>query len=372
MPITIQPYREEHEPAVKELNQRLKAAGQPDVVFYPSCVPHWLPKSDGNFPYNEYFVAIDGTAVRGAYALKHERIFVRGKGMHSIACYHHPLSEGIINRSYATVGGLLLRDALSRQPMLYTLGMGGFDRPLPKMLGALGWKLLALPFYFRVVHPNRFLREMEALRQVSWRKLLIDIGALTGTGWLAIKALQSASRLRSQHTEPFTVEKVDEFSAWADPLWSDAMNGYTMCAVRDSGTLQKLYPDNDPHLTRLRISQDGTAIGWAVVGERRRDVKFGSMRVGSIVDCWASPENALPVVLAATQALEAAGVDLIVSNQSHSLWCSAFGKSGYLKGPSNFILAVSKKESELLQPFEENQSSFHIVRADGDGLPRNF
>jgi hypothetical protein len=45
---------------------------------------------------------------------------------------------------------------------------------------------------------------------------------------------------------------------------------------------------------------------------------------------------------------------------------------GYLKGPSTFIFAASKKLTELLQPLRESPASFHITRADGDGLPVNF
>jgi hypothetical protein len=122
----------------------------------------------------------------------------------------------------------------------------------------------------------------------------------------------------------------------------------------------------------LRVSRNGAAIGWAIIGERRKDPKFGRMRVGSIVDCWASPENVAAVVRAATQALEKDGVDLIVSNQSHHAWRRAFERAGFLKGPSTFIFAASKKLTELLKPLEENRPSFHITRADGDGLPANF
>ena len=83
------------------------------------------------------------------------------------------------------------------------------------------------------------------------------------------------------------------------------------------------------------------------------------------------PENAASVVRAATEVLEKDGVDLIVSNQSHHVWGSALEKAGFLKGPSTFIFAASKKLTELLQP-SENPASFHITRADGDGLPVNF
>ena len=94
--------------------------------------------------------------------------------------------------------------------------------------------------------------------------------------------------------------------------------------------------------------------------------------MGSIVDCWASPENSAAVVRAAIQSLEKEGVDLIASNQSHQGWCGAFGSAGFLKGPSTFVFAASKRLTELLQPLDETRPSFHITRADGDGLPANF
>jgi hypothetical protein len=371
--IVIQPYGPVHEPAVQEFNRRLQqSSDDPNLVFSKTAMPRWLPAAGNNPVWNEFFVAVEGQAVRGAYGLKQEMVFIRGKGLHRVACYHHPLSEGIVDRSYASVGALLARDALARQPLLYALGMGGVERPLAKMLKALGFSLTTIPFYFRVVHPSTFLREMEALRQERWRAMLMNIAAATGTGWLAIKSVQGLANLRARPAE-FVAEEVAEFSDWADVLWEQAKNSVSLAAVRDASTLRLLYPPSVTSTRRLRISRNGVAIGWAIIGERRKDAKFGKMRVGSIVDCWASEENMAAVVKAATQALgKNGGVDLIVTNQSHHSWCSAFEKSGFLKGPSNFIFAASKKFTELLQPLEENRLSFHITRADGDGLPANF
>jgi hypothetical protein len=372
MPIVIEPYREEHEPAVQEFNRRLQAAGDPDLVFYKSSRPKWLPQIEASPVYNEYLVAVDSGVVRGAYALKHEQVFIPGKGSISVACYHHPLSEGIVDRSYASIGGLMVRDALTRQPLLYSLGMGGYDRPLPKMLKALGWSLVQLPFVFKIVHPNRFLRDMHALRTSPLRRSLMDAGAATGLGWLAVRAAQSALRARAPRSGPVTSDRVAEFAGWADALWLQAREQYRMSALRDSETLRRLYPRTDDHFTRLRVRRRATDVGWAVVGERRKDAKYGSMRVGSIVDSWASPENALDVAQAATRELETQSVDLIVSNQSHTAWGHALERCGFFNGPSNFIFAASKKYAETLQPFAENSGGFHITRADGDGLPRNF
>jgi hypothetical protein len=77
-------------------------------------------------------------------------------------------------------------------------------------------------------------------------------------------------------------------------------------------------------------------------------------------------------VRAATAFLEKTGIDLIVSNQSHQAWRRAFERNGFLKGPSNFIFAASKKLTALLPLLQENSDTFHITRADGDGLPANF
>lgn len=394
MAIVIQPYRQEHESAVQAFNGRLQGSlGDPNFVFSQTANPRWLPPANNNPVWNEFYVAVEAlpasgspskspannSPVRGAYALKQEPIFIRGKGLQRIACYHHPLSEGIVDRSFASIGVLLARDALARQPLLYALGMGGMERPIAKMLKALGFSLTPIPFYFRVVRPAKFFREMQALRSEPWRATLMSVAAATGTGWLAIKSAQAAASLKSGSPNPATdsVTEVDvEFSDWADELWNQAKESVSFATVRDATTLRLLYPPNfssDIASTqRLRISRNGSAIGWAIIGQRRKDPKFGEMRVGSIVDCWATSENTPTVIRAATQALEKDGVDLIVSNQSHYAWCGALEKAGFLKGPSTFIFAASKKLTELLQPLQGNPASFHITRADGDGLPVNF
>ena len=355
-----------------EFDRRLQVATHdPNLVFPKSAVPRWLPPQPASPVWNEYFLAVEGPAVRGAYALKHEQLFIRGKGIVNIACYHHSLAEGIVDRSYASVGALLARDALARQPLLYSLGMGGFDSPIAKMIKALGFSFTLLPFYFRVVHPTRFLREMQALRALRWRAVLMDLAAFSGVGWLGIKAAQYFGR-RERGATNFVAEKVNEFSTWADDLWDQAKSSVSMAAVRDSQTLRLLYPTDQNGLTRIRVSRGNHVVGWAIVGERRKDKKFGAMRVGSVIDCWASPENAGAVVQAAVEALEKHGVDLIVSNQAHEVWGRSFEQNGFLKGPSNFVLALSKKLTELVAPLEKNRPSFHITRADGDGLPNNF
>jgi hypothetical protein len=139
--------------------------------------------------------------------------------------------------------------------------------------------------------------------------------------------------------------------------------------MRDSKVLNILYPKESKRFIRLKILKDNKPIGWAVVLDTQlsNHKQFGNMRLGSIIDCLAFPENSYDVVKCASGFLKNRGVDLIISNQADQRWCAGLKQAGFFKGPSNFIIAASKKLSELLMPFDKNITSFHINRGDGDG-----
>jgi hypothetical protein len=373
MPLTIQPYRPEHESAVNDFNQRLRAAGEDEnMVFYRYAEPRWLPRTASSRIYNEFFLALDNGIVRGGYALKTQDFLFPDGQIRSIGYYHHPLSEGIVNKTHAAVGMLLLRDAMQRSPLLYCLGMGGYDRPLPQMLVRLGWAHCLVPFFFSVLSPTKFLRQMQTLRESPQRRIAMDVAAFTGAGWLGSKLFQTYRRVTAPAAPKTEVHEVAIFEANSQSMWDQAKQTCSFTAVRDHQALQALYPLSETHLTRIEIKQGGSAIGWAVVGERRPDAKYGNLRVGSVVDCWSLPGAFLPVARAATETLKRHGFDLILTNQSHQDWGQAFRAAGYLNGPSNFLFAASKKLTELIAPFEQTRPRMHFTRADGDGLPRNF
>ena len=142
-----------------------------------------------------------------------------------------------------------------------------------------------------------------------------------------------------------------------------------MIAVRDGITLNILYPSKNERFIRLKVLRNDKIVGWAVVLDTSmtNHKQFGDMRVGSIVDCLSLPEDTLEIIVSATEFLTGKGVDIIVSNQSHTSWCSAFKNAGFMKVPSNFIFAASKRLTELLHPFDLNKSNIHLNRGDGDG-----
>jgi hypothetical protein len=374
MALIVKPYTEDDVEAVKDFNRRILAFGDlyDSILLDEQCVPKWLPWGEGRDTYNEYFLAIEGGVVRGGYTLKHQPFCFTDGTIVSIGYYHHVVSEGIFLKKYANVGTLLLKDALRRSPLLYALGMGGYDRPLPRMLKASGWSHFPVPFYFRIVNPGNFFRNMQSLRSSRARRALSDLAAATGAGWLAVKMAQAISRQRGPRVGPYVVDEVEGFSDWCDEVWERCKPVYAWIALRDGKALRTFYPASDRHFTRVRVSAGGGVLGWAVVAERRSNPQFGLMRVGSILDGLGLPEDAPALVHAATRALEARNVDLIVSNQSHRAWCRALEASGFLKAPSIFIFAASKELARSLAPFEENKLSIYLNRSDGDGLPRNF
>ncbi len=366
MAIAIRPYTEDLIPAVKAFNGRLACGGvAPEFHFPESNIPYWLRKADGRRIYQEYYLAVDSDFVRGGFILKYQDVFLNGE-MRPVVYYHLPVSEGIVNKAYASVGVHLLRSALRMQPMLFALGMGGFDRPLPQMLKAMGWSLCAVPFYFKVHHPARVLGEIGPLRQGAGWRGLADLAAYTGTGWLGIK-LVNFMRSRSA-PRGLSAERINGFGLWADDLWRRCREHYRMIAVRDRDTLNVLYPADEKFLC-IKISVGSGVVGWAVVldTQMHNNKYFGNLRVGSIVDCLAAPENAAAVIQAATRLLEDCGVDVIVSNESHAAWCDALGSAGFFRAQSNYIFAASKSLAEVLAPFGTSRDQIFLNRGDGDG-----
>jgi len=367
MTIKIRPYSENLTDAIKDFNNRIKAGGLP-YRLHEGPVLRW-PKINNRKIYQEYFLAVEnGSIVRGGYTLKYQEFVLNGRIV-SVACLQNPLAEGVVSRAHNVIGIKLLVHAFQRQPLLFALGMGSYTESLPQLLKTMGWTLYSIPFYFKVNHPLRFLRNLTYFRTTTLRKALADVLAVTGLGWAGLKLIQGLLNKSGPRKNSVFTEAVGDFSAWADELWKVCQDSYSMIAVRDSAALNLLYPNNSGRFLRLKVLEKGEAIGWAVVLDTSMSnhKQFGDLRVGSIVDCLALPEHAFKVIKSATRFLEKRGVDLIVSNQAHPAWCSALRASGFIHGPSNFIFAVSKKITEFLHPFDLHKTRIHLNRGDGDG-----
>ena len=350
---------------MRAFNQRLRAGGEASWTFPESCIPRY-PRSSNHNPYQELFVTCDDGCVRGGYLLTHSLFALRGQIV-QIACGPQlNTSEAIVDPAYGLTGALNLRDALQRQPLLYGLGMGGFEEPQAKLLAAMKWPMWAVPFYFKVLRPFRFFGNITYLRKRQRNRIVLDLLRYTGIGWVGVRMAQFRPGSRAGLDD---VTNCYSFGYWADEIWSVCKGRYSLVGLRDSITLNRLYPASNPKFLRLLISSAGKAVGWAVLLDTYMSghKHFGKMRVGSIVDCLAEPEMAARVVRCATAFLQRRGVDLIVSNQGHAAWGKAFLAAGYLAARSNFILALSPKLAARLHPLHASLDQIHMTRGDGDG-----
>ena len=172
----------------------------------------------------------------------------------------------------------MVRDALAREPRLYAMGMGGWDKPLPQMLKRLKWRMSEVPFYFKVVHPGRFLRNIRVLRTSALRRLAMDAAAVTGVGLagdegdgdgapLAGAAGGTGAGLSRGGPTRFGRRRGRDYRAgWRSATPRRWMNSIRR-AIHDSCACAR-------------------AGGWAVLLDTRMEghKQFGGMRVGTIVD----------------------------------------------------------------------------------------
>jgi hypothetical protein len=356
------PFTPDLAPAVAEFNARLLAGGaDPELMFPEDPVPEARPNEPCRL-LEERFLMVQEGLVHGGFILRHQDFWMGGTAA-SIAHFRLPLSEGIVNRKFAGVGMQIVRHAIFIQPLLFALGMGGRQRALPRLLEGMHWKLWDVPFYFFVNRPFRFLRGIRVLRSDAWGSLALDIAAWSGLGWVTARMAQWVARRSAP--EEVTIENIQAFSNWADELWDECKPHYSFLAVRDSATLRLLYPEYSERFLCRRVRRNGKPVGWfiALDSTMQGHKQFGNLRVGSIADALARPEDAEAVIHAAAGFLRARGVDLIVSNQMHPAWGAALRSAGFLKAPSNFVLAVSPK----LKEYCGDASGIHINRGDGDG-----
>ncbi len=369
MAIEVIPYAAEWVAGVEAFNQRMQTGGS-RWGWYGSPVDEWLPKSDGRKTWREHWLAVeDRETVRGAFALKPHEWHVHGSA-HCVTDWQGPVTEGSIDRRFSALGLRLIREMLKQHPRLYSWGHGGQEQPMLLMLDKLGWLLHPTPFCVRVLHPVRFLRQNRLLRSTPARRLALDVAAFSGAGSLGIRLLHASRAARAHSVARAELEPFEEFGPWADDLWERSMPLYEAIALRDARTMNALVtPGRWPPVFKLRALRDGVAIGWALVldTQMHEEQRFGSLRVGSLVDCLAAPSDAASVVGAALRFLRARGVDIVISNQAHPAWIDALAAHGFLLVKNRRVFAASPALRKVLEPWPESSRGLHLTNMDGHG-----
>ena len=364
MALAIAPYTEEWQPAVRAFNQRLAEGG----IGFQFPDPDACTSQDTMPIVHRGFVAVqDGESVRGGYLVQ-EQDFLIDAQRRRLAYLHLPLSEGLIDRRYSTLGVQLILHALKRQPLMFGLGIGGHDEAFARLVLALGWKMEPVPFLVKVLRPSRVARGLTALRGTPLRRLAGDAAAMTGVAALGAWLLQHRGVVRNPTSRGEWVSS-DVFDAAADPLWEHHRQHYRLIASRDAASLRQLYPAHQQRFLRWIHTSANGPVGWAVALDTQMSDHrhFGDLRVGTIVDAFGDPAAAPDLIAGLSQALAARNVDLIVSNQSSRLWVDSFRRAGFSSGPSNFLFAASPALARELGPIRDGMPRFHLTRGDGDG-----
>lgn len=367
----IVPYSAAHRDAVERMNAKLAAAGS--EWQFPTDKER--PPATEDLPvWTESFVAADEDEVYGAYLLKHQQFFARGRPV-EVGDMQLPLSLGHLDNRYSNVSVALLFDVLRRSPRLYGLGFGSEQNEFAKLLTAARWQHLAVPFYFDVKSPNEFARSIrlppdKRAMQVALRVL----GHLRLAGpAFRVRRLSGSKPSGQSLGARYDIREVSRFDHVADEVFERHVESYSLVGDRRAAALNCLYPDDQPDYMRLMVTKDGDTVGWSVVLDTRmHDHKyFGNLRVGSLADCFAAVDEAPAVVAAADEFLTRRGVHIVVSNQLHPAWGDALRAIGYDEGPSNFFFYFSEALADELGERAGWERQAHLNRGDGEG-PANL
>ena len=323
-----------------------------------------------NFIIQNHFILTDNNnLVRAGYTLK-QQWFKINNDIIKVGYYYNPITAGLFNKKYNVCGLLLLNDAQKKNSNLFSLGMGSYSNSLPKLIKALKWKLKKVPFFFKIINPNNFLKNINYFKNNKLKSLIIYFLEKSGFGWIFIKLIFFLSSLQNNifnKKNEISCEEVNFFDNDVNDVWKNTKKNNSFIALRNNEYINSLY--NNKKFVKLKFTENKKIVGWSIsLCNKVTDHKFfGNMCLGSVVDCLSLKDKESDIINKTFKILEKKGADLVVSNQSHRLWKKAFWKNGFIRGPSNFIFASSPVLSKKLDFNNKLSNDAHITRGDGDG-----
>ncbi len=359
-------YKPSHIKSVLAFNDRLKKNAI-KYKFPENYKSKLFPNYSGNIVYEEMYLIIDEKEhVRGGYKLKFQKFYFKGSYL-NMGFFHLPLSEGLINKKYNAVSLMIYRHAIKREKHIFVLGIGGMDEKLAIMLKSFGWGLRLVPFYFRIINLKNFINNIKYLNKNKFIMFIIKICFYSGISKLLLKIYNIIMDRNIISDKRY--DTVEYFDTWADKIWNEAKNQYSFISVRDSETLNMIYPKTNKKFIRIKVFYRSEIVGWCVLLKTKllNHKQFGNMFLGSIVDCLSLKGHEDLIIKCAIEYLTNHKVDLIVTNQSSIIWCKSLRSSAFINGPSNFVFGIPKTLLDNFNNYYESFKKFHFNRGDGDG-----
>jgi len=362
MPLHFEIFAEQHLAAVQAFNQRMMEGHAASDFLLPSVLEAPQTKPGDPLQWTRY-VLLDGDFVRGGLLAVEQPGWLNGQKTRALN-FQSPLSEGIVDPKYSIVAMQMVKFMQKQADAVFMVGMGAIDRPLPKLVIASGWSVRPVPFLFRVHRVGKFLSELQLLRTSPLRRAAAQAARYTGLAALALGVKQ-----RQTAAAGGTIRQVAAWGDWADAIWLRCREHCSFAVTRDRSTLESLYPVTDPRTRILLIERAGQPVGWSVCFNALMEnhPHFGNLQVGSILDCLAVPDAMATAAILTDRNMAAQGADLVLVNHSQAAWVEAFRAAGFLSGPSNYMLAMSKKLTEAVRSAPGGETRVHITRGDGDG-----
>lgn len=368
MALRIVEARADHVPAIRALNARLREGGT-DWGFYERAEADWLAPVTDNPVWRRHYLVEDDTTgtVHGGYVLKQQPFLLDGVPL-LIGNVQGPVSEGLVNRRFALLGPMMLRDSLARLPLQF--GWGTSERKAALLVRS-GWVERRIPLLLDVIAPAVVLRAQAEAGAA--RAPLLRWAAASGAASLAASAGRAGSILALGTDRTAIAEPVDRFSPWADTLWPAAA-GRALQAVRDAVAMDRLFPAGSwPALRHYRVCRNGKPIGLGLLrcqslaGHKR----FGSLTAATLVDALAFPGEERAVARALGEAVRETGAHLAVACFTHPAWVGAFKAAGWFATPPRRRLLLSPALVTRMGGRALDPAAIHLSLADGDG-PRFF
>jgi hypothetical protein len=351
--------KERHVEAIRRFNDRLTRGH----AVTPFLMEAAAPKNATTESSSRAYVAEEGDEVRGGFLEIDFSAVVGGNDATVLNC-QSPLSEGLIDQKYLMLPAQMFKTMMRRNPYVYVVGMGGLQNPLPRFLKAAGWSVEEVPFFYRVVRAARFLRKMPMLQTSPLKRIAAHAAAFTGMGSLAFAFMHRAS---IGNLSAYTVSR-GEWGPWATPLWEDFRSEVSFSASRDLTSIQQLY-SNPREIGPIVVRKGGEVVGWsmALVTQMQGSAHFGDLRVATILDNFAHSEDRAATIARTCRFLADAGADIVIANQSHESWKTAYHQAGFRTGKSNYLFAASPKLASTIGGAPIASGRAYVTRADGDG-----
>jgi hypothetical protein len=356
---------QEQAAAARAFNERLRARNQTEFLL-DECPPG--PEPAQAVIRNHHYLVQENGVVRGGFLLAaFPAVFGDGRRTRVLNA-REPLSEALIDPKYGLLALRMLKFMEQQGPHLFALGMGSESRPFPRLLKGAQWRVSTVPFLFRVVRASRFLRELQMLQTPKLRRVLGGIAALSGAGKAALTLMQYRAAVSALSPSGLSFEPVRAWGDWVEEIWERCRRDYSFAISRNLDTVRELYP-LDEQTRGYVVRRSGRPVGWISVRvtQMRDHPYFGNLRVATLLDGVALTDAMRASVTLASRALAQERADLLVTNQSHARWIAAFRGAGYVTGPSNYILALSKQLATEIATQPSGFDRMHFTRGDSDG-----